>query len=176
MSLSKLDESEWVEMDMNDLIKKNIKANEMNCELRFSHGRIRGFFTIRCGFKNDKTQMDNSPFAAFRDKLCKHKQHTDSNAFESHSTKGRNPTFPGLDKIQMLLLDVILFDTLTLHRRDKASSLQLTELEKLQEDKNVVSNVKAEAQAIKTNEMKEEKTDAQVEALTEQNAVGASVK
>ncbi|ETO01199.1 hypothetical protein RFI_36241 [Reticulomyxa filosa] len=60
--------------------------------------------------------------------------------------------------------------------KDKVSSLQLTELEQLQEDKNVVSDVKAEAQAIKTNEVNEEKTDAQVEALTKQEAVCAPVK
>ncbi|ETN97519.1 hypothetical protein RFI_40010, partial [Reticulomyxa filosa] len=52
--------------------------------------------------------------------------------------------------------------------KDKVSLFQLMELEQLQEDKNVASDVKAEAQTIKTNEVNEEKTDAQ--------AVGAHVK
>ncbi|ETO08136.1 hypothetical protein RFI_29258 [Reticulomyxa filosa] len=60
--------------------------------------------------------------------------------------------------------------------KDKVSLLELTKLEQLQEDKNVASDVKAEVQAIKKNEVKEEKTDAQVEALTKQEAVGARVK
>ncbi|ETO07146.1 hypothetical protein RFI_30246 [Reticulomyxa filosa] len=72
---------------INDLIKEKIKDNEINCELRFLHDCIRGVkrdatrsFTVRGGLRNDKTQTNNSPFAAFRDK---HKQHNDSNAFGS---------------------------------------------------------------------------------------------